>query len=353
MYLPDKCGLNISIFSTILDGKNLTNSYKIYWFYGILEEIKLGNKKITFEKIINHMVSKSWYTLLEYKLNFGKMDKLENAVKLLQDKYIIKTSISEKELMKQLQHIENKNLNDFKKYVPYRLLSPFFKGELKGLKESDRNKTIEILSQDSNIAIYKIEGEIITINDNWFEYLNCNINVVEGWLMHKLIVFLQTRNPNVPNIPFKLIAPQKRNLIKIQKVWKELISEREIIDIYSQKKITTDISIDHFIPWSFVLHDQFWNLIPTTRSINSSKSNNLPCLDEYLDIFCEQQFELYSFLQDKKKSKLLEEYLVLNLENNITKESFSKKLKDNIIPLFQIAKNQGFQSNWRYQSNVL
>jgi hypothetical protein len=352
MYLPNEANLNISIFSTILDGKNLTNSYKIYWFYGILEEIRLGNKFFTFDKIINHMVAKSWYTLLEYKLNFGKMDKLEVAVKDLQNKYQIPTNISEKELISKLNKIDNKNLKDFHKYVPYRLLAPFYKEKLKGKKEAHRNKLIEEYSQESSNSIYRIEDKMIFINDNWFDYLKSNINVVEGWLLHKLIIFLQIRNPNIPNIPFKLTPPQKRNLTQIQKIWKQLISEKDIIDIYSHKKITSDISIDHFIPWSFVLHDQFWNLIPTTRSINSSKSNSLPCLDEYLDDFCEQQFELYTFLQEKKKNKLLEEYIILNLEGNITKKIFKEKLKGNIKPLFEIAKNQGFQSNWRYREYV-
>ncbi|MDY5576621.1 MAG: HNH endonuclease domain-containing protein [Lachnospiraceae bacterium] len=36
-----------------------------------------------------------------------------------------------------------------------------------------------------------------------------------------------------------------------------------------------DISIDHFVPWSYVAHDEMWNLNPTTKSINSSKRNNL------------------------------------------------------------------------------
>jgi hypothetical protein len=37
-----------------------------------------------------------------------------------------------------------------------------------------------------------------------------------------------------------------------------------------------DISLDHYVPWSFVVHDQLWNLIPTTKSVNSKKSDLLP-----------------------------------------------------------------------------
>ena len=43
------------------------------------------------------------------------------------------------------------------------------------------------------------------------------------------------------------------------------------------------ISLDHYLPWSFVAHDQLWNLIPTTPSVNSSKSNNIPAENYFSD----------------------------------------------------------------------
>ena len=47
-------------------------------------------------------------------------------------------------------------------------------------------------------------------------------------------------------------------------------------------------SLDHFLPWKFVLHDQLWNPIPVSRSANSSKSDSLPSL-RYLEPFVETQ----------------------------------------------------------------
>ena len=34
-------------------------------------------------------------------------------------------------------------------------------------------------------------------------------------------------------------------------------------------------SIDHVIPWSYIYHDDLWNLVYTHKSCNSSKSNRL------------------------------------------------------------------------------
>lgn len=353
--LPKMNNLDIATFSRILDIKNLTNSYKIYWFYGILEEIKLGKKEITFEKIIYWMIVKSWYTILEYKLNFGKSDKLSEAVKELCNKYSFHKNINENDLLKKLEEIDSSEfypiLNFFSSYVPYRLLAPFYSEELRGEKDTFKNKLIIEFSTESDKSIYRLENKIIIVNKNWFDYLSNNQKIIEGWLIGKLINFLQTRNPNIPNIPFKLFAPKKRDLSKVTKIWKEMIKEKDIIDIYSNKKLLNDISIDHFLPWSFVLHDQLWNLVPTTRSINSSKSDNLPNLGDYLELFCTQQFQLYIFLKEKNYNKALEDYFQINLdsEDKINKETFTRKLKDNIMPLFQIAKNQGFQSEWQLQ----
>lgn len=33
--------------------------------------------------------------------------------------------------------------------------------------------------------------------------------------------------------------------------------------------------VDHFIPWSIVMNDELWNLMPIDSSFNSSKSNSV------------------------------------------------------------------------------
>ena len=37
-----------------------------------------------------------------------------------------------------------------------------------------------------------------------------------------------------------------------------------------------DISVDHVIPWSYMYSDDLWNLVLTSKSMNSSKSNSIP-----------------------------------------------------------------------------
>lgn len=92
-----------------------------------------------------------------------------------------------------------------------------------------------------------------------------------------MITYLQRCNPSVPGIADKLYPPQERNLVKVQGYWKLIMGLQPIKEIYGGNELTgKEISIDHFVPWSYVAHDELWNMHPTTKGINCSKSNHLP-----------------------------------------------------------------------------
>ena len=68
-----------------------------------------------------------------------------------------------------------------------------------------------------------------------------------------------------------------------------------VTDIYTGLPVNeTDMSLDHFIPWSFVLHDRLWNLAPVSTAINSSKSDSLPDLNQHLENFCTLQYMAFT-----------------------------------------------------------
>lgn len=143
-------------------------------------------------------------------------------------------------------------------------------------------------------------------------------------------------------------------------------SAGRVKDIYTGLPVNeADMSLDHFIPWSFVLHDRLWNLAPVSRSINSSKSDLLPNLDKYLESFLDLQFMAYrTAIESGIKSKALEDYYLLNegnyipsslpppvvrgpgmpgLMSGIIREpDFKEILRNTITPLHRIAQNQGF-----------
>ena len=163
--------------------------------------------------------------------------------------------------------------------------------------------------------------------------------------------FLQKRNPNVPNLPAKLVKPlQRESLTKQRKFWDTYIeSVGKINCIYTGKEIfAKKYDLDHFVPWSFVSHNLLWNLLPADASINSSKSNNLPPLEKYLKPFANVQHNALKTLYTKNpNNNIFEDYLtVFDSVSELVKmpqNEFCDVLGKTFTPLVQIAENSGFK----------
>ncbi|MDO4183194.1 MAG: HNH endonuclease domain-containing protein [Coriobacteriia bacterium] len=139
-----------------------------------------------------------------------------------------------------------------------------------------------------------------------------------------------------------------------------MLDDHQVIDIYTGMPLASQsfdrlgpLSIDHFIPWSFVLHDELWNLLPSFRDVNSSKSDRLPDLGEYLDAFCRQQFDAVLTVRDRgHRRKALDSYVTIGADvrnyvrNQTSLDHFSNAMVATLDPLHQIARNNGF-SLWR------
>ena len=195
----------------------------------------------------------------------------------------------------------------------------------------------------------------IELNPIWQTYLQENYDILSSFAYWGLTNFLQVRNPNVPNIPNKLIKKEERNSLSAQrKFWNTAINGGlEVKCLYTNKLLVErEYDLDHFIPWSFVSHDLLWNLMPADSSINSSKSNKLPDLNLYLPKLAEaHQAALRINLEKGKQDKLLEDYLSLgNTPQEIAqmdREHLLDCFSQTFTPMNQIALNMGFES-WKY-----
>ncbi|MBN7575664.1 HNH endonuclease [Clostridium sp. 2-1] len=361
--VPYSNEVDYATFSRSLRDDKVVASYKMYWLLALLDEISLDNFEIEFRTLICKMVVKAWYPLLKYKLSFGLCDNLAKVATYISDTYNLESNYDERKLFHFIYSSQDKTLNKMLKEltlnVPYRFLSPFFENKLRGQKKVQ--KLIEELSKEDNGCIYEIyknykDENCIRIKDNWCNYLKFNYRIIQGWAYYKLVCFLQKRNPNVPGIAMKLEAPKNRDLREQTKIWKKVIEQRHITDLYTGLDFTETnynnygvLSIDHFIPWSFVLHDQMWNLVPTFKNINSKKSDNLLQYDTYIDRFCEMQYEAFCFVVDENRKNQLEEYGQVLKVDNLRKfkkenkeEEFVRRMKQEIGPVYGVAVNQGF-----------
>ena len=84
----------------------------------------------------------------------------------------------------------------------------------------------------------------------------------------------------MPGIVEKLQPPAARAPLTRQTAWwKEalpLLGDRARCIYTGAPLDPDDISLDHYLPWSFVAHDRPWNLVPVSPRVNSAKSDSLP-----------------------------------------------------------------------------
>lgn len=206
-----------------------------------------------------------------------------------------------------------------------------------------------------NGCLYSIhktkEDFFITLNPVWDKYITDYYGILIDFINWNLTLFLQARNPNIPNIPNKLSRPyERKSLIKKQKFWDEVIKIGGGLHcIYTGKLILPRCyAIDHFLPWSFVAHDQLWNLIPVDNNINYSKSDRLPSLDRYLKKMAEEHRKAIKiYLGTGKKENALEDFTSLGYTPReliqLNKEHFLAAYQQIFVPLYQIAKNMGYE----------
>ena len=348
MLLPESKKLPVHLLAACFN--KTTATYKFYWLLSILEAVEEGKFHIPKKELFSRMISNAWFTVNYFNVSFGKQDLIQDAIYTIHSTESI--TIDEKRELVFQKLFTTKNTNTekllwhFDRNVPHWFLSPWFP-TLTDETEIERKKRIYRESQTfSSFCLYALHNEHIDINPVWKDYLTDNAKLLKNFCYWNLALFLQTRNPNVPDIPNKLIRPATRNNLTRQRTqfWDVVFDELGYIEcIYTGLQLTKqDYAVEHFIPYSFVSHDLIWNLLPANPSFNSSKGNKLPILETYFSSFFNLQKNAYEIVMDKfPKNKLLEEYhTVLPAQ---TKSLSKEKFLDVLQPLISIASNNGFQ----------
>ena len=137
-----------------------TECYKLFWFKVILEKALEGKSIISYEEIVDDMISTAWYMVSEYHLKLGPNDGLEKLIYTLQPSSKLKPSEDKKNLLTYIKSSDDIELNKEKmrliRYVPYCLQSPFFPPSTRLDKYSERtvialmNTNDDIISKKNN-----------------------------------------------------------------------------------------------------------------------------------------------------------------------------------------------------------
>ena len=371
VYLPEG-EVSIQALSRLFG--STSECYKFFWFKALFEEVlKQENDTVvlSYEEIVNHMILDAWYMVTEYHLNLGPNDTLEKLVLYIKDKEGYASNVKKSVLMQYLLKTDDafvrKCKNTLIRFVPYRLQSPFlFMHNKEVFFQKSSSLQIERINTYADaIYFYSTYNGLkttITIRPKWVAYFRKNGAVVKGWLEDCLIHYLQRRNPGVPGIVDKLEPPEKRNLTQVTKYYETILDAGVVLhDIYTGDVLTkeTSLSIDHFVPWSYVAHDELWNLNPTIPSVNSSKGNALPDWDTYFMRLCHQEYAMKKKIDESEvihkafekcaKNNLNDIHIkALLFEQQESFDTFSKRLDDIIRPVYTSARNSGFKDRWVY-----
>ena len=351
---------------------NTTTSYKYVFFMAmlkILTNTRFSQAHLQVKDIVAQMLTIAYYPYRYFKLSFGlvdsiglKLDKIEQRwhASFAHDNPFLFSS-QEANLVR-LFLLDDEILDQTVRYVPYRLLSPFFSQFLGGIPDSKRNGLIEQFASekfDEIRPLYRINAdhEEIIMHPAWMEYLQAHSALIWSFVKWEWLCYMQKRNPSVPNIHAKLFPESKKPSMSHQTAfWRRVLEQERFTCIYSGKELRPyDISLDHFIPWTFVAHNQLWNLIPTLAHVNSSKSYKLPSLHRYFDSYVEMQHRGLTIFQrtvdQLSWKKTIEPYqldLRISADELLDRDLFRKKIRSTIYPLASIAENTGFTPDWEY-----
>jgi len=162
-----------------------------------------------------------------------------------------------------LEQTINKVCYDLTKDVSYRF--KYIQGQSLDIYEYERfQKMLEIRFSFDDISVITEYSTVLTdlLNYKWAQLL-------EKYNNHPKIIE-KTKSISNNKIRRKSLSAYKDQLLRE-------FNGSKIIDFYTGLEIVPDdISVDHVIPWSFMYSDDIWNLVLTSKSRNSSKSNNIP-----------------------------------------------------------------------------
>ena len=365
--------LYIEGFSLMM--KDPSYCYKFYWLEALVRLISENVKETTFDAVIDEMICSAWYTVREFHIHLSGLladgqvrDGLERAVLKISELSDLPANASRVEIKKVIKQFSTElkaAKEQLTNMVPYRALAGFFTNIVTEAEWSSVRKMvayIEMVNREQVKLPYtlgngsKLKKEIY-FDPDWMKLIQDNTVSILGWIQYEKIKWLQNNNPEVPGLVYKL-APmddKMRKLNNVRKLWEGILSLSEVRDVFTDAPVVQkEYDVDHFIPWSFVMNDELWNLMPMDSSLNYSKSNRLPKWDPFFERFARNQYLLYGLIHEKEGiHKLYEACFRDNLHsiwattelyrNGNSKNEFYGILEKNMRPVYDSARRQGYE----------
>lgn len=175
-----------------------------------------------------------------------------------------------------------------------------------------------------DLDIYRLDRKamIVTFTSEEIKQLKDYAFILSQLMNYKWAQLLEKFN-SAPKIALKVkgisdAKIRRNNLSKFKHILLSQMKDGNIIDFYTGKVLEeNDISIDHVIPWSFMYSDDIWNLVITSKSVNSSKSNSIPS-EEVIERLEKRNKELVEIVKEPK----YHEELQTAIDNNYVQKFY-------------------------------
>lgn len=369
--------LDIEGFSQMM--KDPSYCYKFYWLEALVNLILEDVKETTFDAIINEMIANAWYSVREFHIHLSGLqadgfvrDGLERTILQLAEISSLPANASKVEIKNAIEtyHKELKPTKEqLTNMVPYRALSGFFAKNGESVDWGSVRRLVAYIQKlDRTITplLYtlgessKLKREVY-FHPDWMLMIQDNAVNILGWIQYEKVKWLQNNNPEIPGLIYKL-APmdeKMRKLANVRKLWEGILDIHEVRDVFTGRPVEIkQYDVDHFIPWSFVMNDELWNLMPMDSSLNSSKGNRLPKWTPFFEVFAGNQYLMYKLIYEKPElHKRFETCFRDNLHSiwagrelyrkGNTWEEFYGILEKNMHPVYDSARRQGYEI-WNY-----
>jgi HNH endonuclease len=366
--------VDVSALSALF--RNTATSYKYVFFLGLLRCLDRRDEpspRVPLREAIVEVLALAWYPHTFFRLSLGAQDQIgatldELSARMGQQELGFSSTDVDRLRASINAALTPAQLRKLARYVPYRLLAPFFKAEIGRLPETRKQDAIETLARAefaTRKPLYFVDDDELVMHPDWVAYLRENRGVVQGWASWHWLGYMQARNPNVPNLAGKLFPVVSRSpLTKQLAYWKAAAHAEPLRCIYSGELLARVEALDHYVPWSFVLHDRIWNLVPVTSRANSSKGDRLAggvYLDRLIDLQCQALIASRQQLAKRAWERFAEEFEQdLRVPSEVIRadppdrealrHSLADAYRKTIPALENLATRQGFLSAWTYST---
>lgn len=296
----------------VIENMSNENTYKLAWGRSILETI--GEKEIdsditiSFDELSSKIIKYYWNQIYFFNLTQGGNRKplVEQKVKAMIDSYQEATKNKIPVWYEKAEEFFKKDINKYNKQI----------------KEISTILTYDVSWRfmhvgDKDLPLYSLDRKQRTLSFNKEDAISLqNFRFVLSQLLNYRWAQLLEQFNTAPKISSKVKglsnnAVRRNNLTNFKNILIKNFEDNPV-DFYTGDILEeNDISVDHVIPWSFMYSDDIWNLVLTSKSNNSKKSNNVPTQED-IQRLKERNKELLDKLPSGKLANDLTEAITNN-----------------------------------------